>query len=53
MAITVEIPLVKYIKMNSLDKARGKKIISETGGSSGKFDYIDILGICRTKGEGI
>ena len=49
MAITVKIPLVKYIKMNSLDKAIGKKIISDTGGSSGEFYYIDILGICRTK----
>ncbi len=50
MAITVEIPLVKYIDRNSFGKARGKNIVSDTGGSSGKLDYIDILGICRTKG---
>ena len=47
--IEIKIPFQNFAKINGIEKCKGQKIISDTSSNIGVFDYIDVLGICRTK----
>jgi hypothetical protein len=47
--LKVNIPFKTFAKINTLENCKGKHIKCSTTGKEGIFDYIDILGICRTK----
>ena len=45
----VEVKFEHYYKNNGKEKCVGKTLVCDTTSKTGVFDYIDILGICRTK----
>jgi hypothetical protein len=47
--IKIKIPLKKFAEINGKDSSKGHIIICESTNKTGKLEYFDVLGICRTK----
>lgn len=45
----IKVPLIKYMKINNTECVKNTYIVCDTTCSSGIVDYIDIIGLCRTK----